>query len=247
MGYDGGNTYNQLWKSDGTDAGTVKIKSISSGPGVQGEFTVMNNNLFFWATTDDKEIQLWKSDGTNSGTVLVKDINSGYGAGLDYTKSYLCVVNGILYFSANDGKNGFELWRSDGTETGTEMVMDIDPTTSYNGAHPKRMTNVNGTLFFTPFEPNTGVELWALKTSTGITEQVKSVETIGIYPNPVQNILSVACTDKNIRAEVFNMMGTRQNVEMKVNEIDVSNLSPGTYFVKLYSGVGIVVQKFIKE
>ena len=53
---------------------------------------------------------------------MVKDINTGVDADSDPT--YLANVNGTLYFRANDGINGFELWKSDGTEAGTVMVKD---------------------------------------------------------------------------------------------------------------------------
>ncbi len=43
---------------------------------------------------------------------------------------FLTDVGGTLFFVADDGRTG-ELWRSDGTEAGTEMVKDIDPWTSY--------------------------------------------------------------------------------------------------------------------
>src|SRR4051794_37752518 len=37
------------------------------------------------------------------------------------------VLNGISYFTANDGINGEELWRSDGTAAGTWTVKNINP------------------------------------------------------------------------------------------------------------------------
>ena len=54
---------------------------------------------------------------------MVKDINPG--AGYSDPK-YLIKVNGTLFFVANDGVNGEELWKSDGTEAGTVMVRDIN-------------------------------------------------------------------------------------------------------------------------
>ena len=54
--------------------------------------------------------------------MLVKDIASGSSSS---NPSYLANVNGTVIFSANDGTNGFELWKSDGTADGTVLVKDI--------------------------------------------------------------------------------------------------------------------------
>jgi len=111
-----------LWKSDGTDAGTVKIKEIQPGSG--WNFTAVGNMLYFSADDGTNGEELWKSDGTAAGTVLVKDIRPGSsGAFL----GALTAVGSMLYFSANDGATGRELWKSDGTDAGTEMVKDINP------------------------------------------------------------------------------------------------------------------------
>jgi ELWxxDGT repeat protein len=72
---------------------------------------------------------------------LVKDIHpSGDSAPLLLTN-----VNGTLYFRAEDGSTGVELWKSDGTSSGTVLVRDIR--TSGNSG-PGNLTNVNGTLYF---------------------------------------------------------------------------------------------------
>ena len=56
-------------------------------------------------------------------------------------------VGGILYFTADDGATGDELWKSDGTAAGTVLVKDINP--APRAATPSRLTAVGGTLFFT--------------------------------------------------------------------------------------------------
>src|SRR6266567_3839963 len=93
--------------------------------------------------------------GTADGTVLVKDIDPGTGG--SYV-DHLTNVNGTLYFTANDGTNGNELWKSDGTAGGTVLVKDVNlgPSGSYAG----NLTNVNGTLYFSANDGVNGVELW---------------------------------------------------------------------------------------
>jgi adhesin/invasin len=76
-------------------------------------------------------------------------------------------VNGTLFFSADDGSTGRELWRSDGTETGTVRVKDIRSGSS--SSYPGALTNVNGTLFFSADDGTHGTELWQTVIATTLT------------------------------------------------------------------------------
>ena len=63
-----------------------------------------------------------------------------------------------LFFQANDGTSGAELWKSNGTTGGTVRVKDIR--VGSDGAHPLQFINVNATLFFQANDGASGVELW---------------------------------------------------------------------------------------
>ena len=85
---------------------------------------------------------------------LVEDVNkTGGEPPLELTD-----VNGTVYFTAFDSEHGYELWKSNGTPEGTEMVEDILP--GPTGSEPRQLTNVGGTLFFAAYQPETGIELW---------------------------------------------------------------------------------------
>jgi ELWxxDGT repeat protein len=86
----------ELWRSDGTAAGTYLLKDISSGPSSSSiaEMTVVGNTLYFSANDNVNGEELWKSDGTSAGTVMI-DIHNGGGG--DTTA--LTNINGTLYFS----------------------------------------------------------------------------------------------------------------------------------------------------
>ncbi|MGB0787885.1 MAG: ELWxxDGT repeat protein, partial [Candidatus Poseidoniaceae archaeon] len=142
-----GNTV-ELWKSDGTTAGTMMVKDINPvGQSTSlDHLTAVGNTLFFQADDGVNGKALWKSDGTASGTVMVHDIHPGS----DDTLDELTAVGNILYFRCNDGINGLELWKSDGTSSGTVMVKDINTQTgaTIGSSIPSELTAIGNTLFF---------------------------------------------------------------------------------------------------
>ena len=83
-----------------------------------------------------------ETDGTEAGTVLVKDINPGGNSNPDQ----LVNVNGTLFFIADNGSDGLELWKSDGTEGGTVMIKNIN-ILGLSASSPSLLTAVNGVLF----------------------------------------------------------------------------------------------------
>ena len=86
---------------------------------------------------------------------MVKDINSG--SGYSYAND-LTAVGNTLYFRAYDGTNGFELWKSDGTASGTVMVKDIY-SGSGSGTPDPEFTAVGNTLYFRADERNQRIRI----------------------------------------------------------------------------------------
>jgi ELWxxDGT repeat protein len=69
-------------------------------------------------------------------------------------------VDGSLYFSADDGRHGRELWTSDGSEAGTVILDDLYP--GAHGSRPRPTLELGGEVFFVAKTPATGRELWML-------------------------------------------------------------------------------------
>ncbi|GEO11026.1 ELWxxDGT repeat protein [Segetibacter aerophilus] len=132
--FSGANSANgqELWVTDGTSGGTTLLKDINTVTtnSIPANFFTYNNTLFFTADNGVNGRELWVSNGTAAGTVMLKDINPNAGSGLSIPTTNFHVANGILYFVANNGTNGEELWRTDGTPAGTTMVKDITTTPS---------------------------------------------------------------------------------------------------------------------
>src|SRR5919107_6452583 len=91
--------------------------------------------LLFGANHPKFGEELWRSNGTRSGTRLVKDIDPGplVIKKMENTETGSSVPDSVLrtkksiYFQATTVKYGEELWKSDGTESGTKVVKDIVP------------------------------------------------------------------------------------------------------------------------
>jgi ELWxxDGT repeat protein len=105
---------------------------------------------------------------------LLKDINPGSSDSLSEF-SQLTEVNGILFFMADDGTNGRELWKSDGTAAGTVLVKDINPGSASGLSSYAYFANVNGTLIFSANDGTSGVELWKSDGTEAGTVLVKDI------------------------------------------------------------------------
>ena len=184
----------ELWKSDGTSAGTVLVADIS--PGVAGsspfDLTNVNGTVYFKAHTPSEGYELWKSDGTSSGTVIVGPIRPGVYSSVPRE---LTNINGTLFFSALSpgvgvSATGYELWKSDGTSSGTVLVRDIYPGTQ--SSSPYGLVNVSGTAFFRARGASGDRELWKSDgTSAGTVRvfgRVGPSSDYGISPERLTNI-----------------------------------------------------------
>ena len=182
----------EFWVTDGTAEGTqllVDINPVKSNYGTPyssypSDFTEFNGKLYFSANGGQTGSELWVSDGTAEGTQLLADINPG---GNNYRYYYsnsssprnFTESNGKLYFTANDGENGRELWVTDGTTDGTQLLLDIRPGSSNYGynysSYPDNLTDFNGKLYFTANDGENGNELWVTDGTTDGTQLVSDI------------------------------------------------------------------------
>jgi ELWxxDGT repeat protein len=169
---------NQLWKTDGTVAGTVKVKDLPSFSNPTN-LTNVNGTLFFSAYDDVAGTELWKSDGTSAGTIRLKNIQPGIGSS---NPANFTSVNTNLFFTAYDSTNGTELWMSNGTGAGTVLVKNIAP--AADSSNPSNLINLNGTLFFTAYNGSFGIELWKSNGTSAGTTQVKDIASGGNSSQP---------------------------------------------------------------
>lgn len=166
---DDGVAASELWRSDGTEAGTYLVKDIWPGPehGGPQKFTRVGDVIYFVATDATHGKELWVTDGTTAGTRRVTDINRGSGDSIYCRRAQPIVeLNGELFFSADDGEHGFELWKTDGTTAGTTMVRDVRPGAESSNALP--LLGAGGYVYFNADEG----ELWVSDGSEAGTRRI---------------------------------------------------------------------------
>lgn len=156
----------ELWKSDGTVAGTGRVADINPGGDSDPTDLVDFGGVLVFAADDGSGgRELWKSDGTALGTVRIADIDPGP-AGSDPTD--IIVHDGRLFFAATAPTGGRELMTSDGTGPGTVAVADVNPGSA--GSDPAELVSAGGFVFFSAFDDASGRELWSSDgTPTGTT------------------------------------------------------------------------------
>jgi ELWxxDGT repeat protein len=149
-----------LWKSDGTVAGTVMVKKLTTTASRLSiaNLTEANGTLFFTLFDSLHLTELWKSDGTAAGTVPVRSDIVGVDA--------LINVNGKLAFISQDfgaATNEFgiiymqaigqDLWITDGSDNGTLLLKHFD------SSRLDAPVNVKGSVYITD-NSNFETKLW---------------------------------------------------------------------------------------
>lgn len=247
-----GSTGYEFWKTDGTSGGTSLVKDIQTGVAASNPSGLLatTTSIYFFANDGVSGMEPWISDGTTGGTTLLKDINNGAAGSTATTSVFVKAAAGPVYFAANDGVNGNELWRSMGNTLSTTLAADIN--SGGGNSNPANMLVANNNVYFAATDGVTGIEPWTFDPlAAGIKEIKNSDLSIYIYPNPSKGLLYMNTSEEKITVNVYSAIGTVvysarfDNASGKQNLIDLNELSQGIYFVRLSSGQKETVRKII--
>ena len=163
----------ELWRTDGTVAGTQLVVdlapgSLSSGP---AQLTAGAGELYFTANVGGVSTIL-RTDGTAAGTVAVTDTGTSDPQSfrdLTWTQA------GLFFLHDDDTGKGRELWRTSGSLSTTQMVFDIAPGLA-NGPVPGTLLSAIGDtqLHFAANNLSDGLQLWLSNGTAASTQQVTS-------------------------------------------------------------------------
>ena len=249
-----GSTGYELWKTDGTAAGTLQVKDIYPGTessnlgygwifndGYSG-LTLFKNELYFSAKDGKSQPyhgqELWKTNGTEAGTVMVKDIVAGTG---DSSPEFFTIYNNSLYFAAGSSNSSRVIWRTtDGTESNTVSISGV--------LNPNYLTVSNGILYFSAYASSgsVGTELYRLDMQLA-TNEISKVKQITLYPNPVKDMLNFSEEVSDVKVADLSGKMVKQ-ISAKGKTVDISTLPKGIYIISTTTKEGKANhQKIIKE
>jgi len=232
---------NELWVSNGTDAGTRQVLNINNNSfdSIQRYTSLIsfNNRVFFSGNDNDYSVtpanlgsgsEIYISDGTAQGTQVLKDINPAESNGV--TNITNAIYNGELYFVGRDPLTGQELWKTDGTETGTIMVKDIVAGVSNSSIGSLVATDTG--VFFSANDGVNGSEMWMStgdSASTSLLADINKTTLANSYPSKTVTLgdfdLFVANQSKYER-HLYRTDGTEQNT-VSIFKVEGSGAAPG--------------------
>ena len=175
----------ELWRTDGTPAGTRRVKDIAAGQaGSAPDQLTAIGSLVYFAASGPQGRELWRSDGTESGTVMVADILPGPDSS---DPRGLARVGARVFFEAASSASGRELWSSDGSPAGTALAADSAPLGA--DSHIASITDLAGEAFYTNDVAGAGRELWRSDGTAAGTRMVADIQPGDASSQPEQLVM----------------------------------------------------------
>jgi ELWxxDGT repeat protein len=218
----------QLWMSDGTPGGTRRAAWIFTE--VDDTFGLkVAGKYLYWLGSSGSFTWLYRSDGTQAGTKPV------YAFAADACWQAPASIGGTLFFVAKSltDKSGCELWKSNGTRSGTKMVKDI-----YRGDSDPTLLVARGSYLY--FSLWNKAEVWRTNGTGAGTKRIASIcrkksdcSVSAIWP--LSSTVLFAGDDGVNGTELWRTSGTPSSAKM------VKNVRKGTDTFVNSDGVGSVV------
>jgi len=183
---DDGVSGRELWISDGTSGGTTLLADINPGAASSNPNNLFTANgaLYFFATDAAGVSRFMRLASVGANVEVLAALSPQPSSGLAYAcpQGNSAAIGTQIFFPANDGQSGLELWTSDGTAAGTHLVADIS--VGIGDSYPCYLTALGGHVFFSAVGP-AGNELWSSDGSTAGTVQVADINPgpLSSYPS----------------------------------------------------------------
>ena len=228
---DDGTNGEELWKTDGTAAGTLLVKNLTTGAGATtfGQFFVVNDKTYFLAKASSATN--WSVYSINTGGTDATAIAGGTVPGTFTIKGFT-VAGTDVFFTADNGSNDYRLFRVNST-TNTLSSPFTTAVPSFQGSSP--LAVMNGAVYFstTPSGGSTGQEPSKMVISTSAVSLVKDInQTASSVPSFPQNFVTInnevyfAADDGVNGVELWRTDGTTEGTILTDIRVGANSSSP---------------------
>lgn len=177
--YRGGSAGRQLWRTDGTEAGTFLLTEIIGTNQIiqPGSLKTQGNKVWFLVRKNTGETELWISDGTVAGTAMATEVPTS----INFQDRFEAFFLGekYIYLSLDAETAGGEWIATDGTAAGTELLLNLTANENYYLVSQQNTSKsiLNGHFFFIYINKvSNDYELWKSDGTANGTQKVGTLE-----------------------------------------------------------------------
>lgn len=194
-----GLTGREPWVSNGTQQGTFLLADVNPGGLGSGAraYTAVGGQVVFSAFSFFTGTELWITDGTDTNTALLKDIEPALGMSSKPGDFLTDAWDGSrAFFAATTTSHGREMWVTDGTPGGTNMVFDVRPGPESSDPHDLAASLFN--VWFVAHDGSNGSQIW-------------NADMLGTTAIPLTNIAGINPRDLVPSAKLGRVLFTDEN------------------------------------
>lgn len=164
----------ELWKTDGTPTGTVRLAVLTDQNGATGALARMGNGeLLLLVWEHFASLAVWRSDGTVAGTAVATAVDLG---GPSFSVRSFAATEDAIYFMVEAGAPYVkQLWSSNGTSTATHRLASFD-TGIWDG-----MVEHEGAVYFAAAAEG-GDGIWRSDGTPATTRRIAALDGRDISP-----------------------------------------------------------------
>jgi large repetitive protein len=162
----------EVWRSDGTSAGTYRVTDVCPGrcDARPGEIRAVGDLLYFGADDGFSGEEPWVSDGIPGHERKVKDVCLGP---CDSNPQGYAAAGGRVVFFARLGRR-LQLWATDGTDPGTARIATLCPA-GVSCAASRDLVSIGDRVFFALYTPDARLDIWESDGTAAGTFPVKDL------------------------------------------------------------------------
>lgn len=228
----------ELWSTDGTEVGTVKIAEIGGVYYAPSSFKIIGSTLYFLCGNPNSGTtrQLYKLESGSSNPIVL-------GENLFDPVTITEFEGGLIFGAATTTVDSYlkrELYKSDGSEVGTTLIKEIK--SGELGSNPDNFYLFNSKIYFTADDGVLGREIWMTDGTFSGTEILKDINsgisnsTFSFQPDELNGILYFAADNGVDGSEIWKSDGTAAGTQL-FKDINPTGSSNPNAFINLNGSI----------